>query len=95
MRGAKKGWQWKVTDDQLAAIREMQAAGKKISRISKIVGLPRPTIYRILGATRRPQPLAAAPHAELRGDTGEIANVFIATSGGCVTTPLSQKTLSL
>ena len=29
--GSKKGWRWKVTDDQLAAIHEMRAAGKKIS----------------------------------------------------------------
>ena len=48
--GSKKGWRWKVTDNQLAAIKEMQAAGKKISQISRIVGLSRPTIYRVLKA---------------------------------------------
>lgn len=47
--GSKKGWRWKVTDDQLAAIHEMRAAGKKIAQIARIVGLSRPTIYRVLG----------------------------------------------
>jgi DNA invertase Pin-like site-specific DNA recombinase len=46
--GSKKGWRWKVTDDQLAAIQEMRAAGKKIAQIARIVGLSRPTIYRAL-----------------------------------------------
>ena len=46
--GSKKGWRWKVTDDQLAAIREMKAAKKPIAQISRIVGLSRPTIYRVL-----------------------------------------------
>ncbi len=47
--GSRKGWRWKVTDDQLAAIREMRAAVKKIAQIARIVGLSRPTIYRMLG----------------------------------------------
>jgi len=47
---SKNGWRWKVTDDQLAAIHKMQAARKKIAQISRIVGLSRPTIYRILKA---------------------------------------------
>lgn len=51
--GSKKGWRWKVTDDQLTAIREMRAAGKKVSQISRIVGLSRPTICRVLNATRQ------------------------------------------
>ncbi|MGO8746862.1 MAG: helix-turn-helix domain-containing protein [Thermoguttaceae bacterium] len=46
--GSKKGWRWKVTDDQLASIQEMRTAGKKIAQISRIVGLSRPTIYRVL-----------------------------------------------
>ena len=46
--GSKKGWRWKVTDEQLAAIHEMKAAGKKISFISKAVNLSRPTIYKVL-----------------------------------------------
>lgn len=48
--GSKKGWRWKVTDDQLAAIHEMRAAGKKITAIARITGLSRPTIYRALRA---------------------------------------------
>jgi DNA invertase Pin-like site-specific DNA recombinase len=46
--GSKKGWRWKVTDDQLAAIHEMRAAGKKIAAIARVTGLSRPTIYRVL-----------------------------------------------
>ena len=46
--GSKKGWRWKVSDDQLAAIHEMRVAGKRISFISRATGLSRPTIYRIL-----------------------------------------------
>jgi DNA invertase Pin-like site-specific DNA recombinase len=49
--GSKKGWRWKVSDDQIAAITEMREVGKKISQISRIVGLSRPTIYRILGGS--------------------------------------------
>jgi DNA invertase Pin-like site-specific DNA recombinase len=48
--GSKKGWRWKVTDDQLAAILEMKAARKPVAQISRIVGLSRPTIYRVLEA---------------------------------------------
>jgi DNA invertase Pin-like site-specific DNA recombinase len=47
--GSKKGWRWKVSDEQVAAIQEMKAAGRKISHISKVTGLSRPTIYRVLG----------------------------------------------
>jgi DNA invertase Pin-like site-specific DNA recombinase len=47
--GSKKGWRWRVTDEQFTAIREMKAAGKKITHISKVTGLSRPTIYRVLG----------------------------------------------
>lgn len=46
--GSKKGWRWKVTDDQIAAVHEMRAGGKSIALVSRIVGLSRPTIYRIL-----------------------------------------------
>jgi DNA invertase Pin-like site-specific DNA recombinase len=46
--GSKKGWRWKVTDDQVAAIREMKEAGKKIAHIARVTGLSRPTIYRVL-----------------------------------------------
>ena len=47
--GSKKGWRWKVTDEQVSAIHEMKTAGKKIAAISKVTGLSRPTIYRVLG----------------------------------------------
>lgn len=46
--GSAKGWRWKVTDDQVTAIREMKTAGKKIARIARVTGLSRPTIYRVL-----------------------------------------------
>lgn len=46
--GSKKGWRWKVTDDQLAAIHEMRAAGKPVAQIARVTGLSRPTIYRVL-----------------------------------------------
>lgn len=46
--GSKKGWRWKVTDDQLAAVHEMRAAGKPIAQIARVTSLSRPTIYRIL-----------------------------------------------
>jgi DNA invertase Pin-like site-specific DNA recombinase len=50
--GSKKGWRWKVTDDQLAAIQEMRATGKKIAQIARVTGLSRPTVYRVLGLNR-------------------------------------------
>ena len=46
--GSKKGWRWKVTDDQVAAIHEMKAAKKPIAQIARVTGLSRPTIYRVL-----------------------------------------------
>jgi DNA invertase Pin-like site-specific DNA recombinase len=46
--GSKKGWRWKVTDEQLAAIHEMRAAGKKITAIANVTALSRPTIYKVL-----------------------------------------------
>lgn len=50
--GSKKGWRWKVSDDQVVAIKEMKAAGKKVTHIARVTGLSRPTIYRVLeGAT--------------------------------------------
>ena len=47
--GSKKGWRWKVSEEQVAAIQEMKLAGKKIAHISRVTGLSRPTIYRVLG----------------------------------------------
>lgn len=50
--GSQKGWRWKVSDDQLAAIHEMRAAGKPIAQIARVTGLSRPTIYRVLRDTQ-------------------------------------------
>ena len=46
--GSKPGWRWKVSDDQVVAIREMKTAGRKVSHIARVTGLSRPTIYRVL-----------------------------------------------
>jgi DNA invertase Pin-like site-specific DNA recombinase len=46
--GSKKGWRWKVTDEQQAAILEMHGAGKPIVQIAGITGLSRPTVYRVI-----------------------------------------------
>jgi hypothetical protein len=55
--GSKKGWRWKVTDDQVIAIHEMRAAGKPIVQIARVTALSRPTIYRVL---RELEPVEAA-----------------------------------
>jgi DNA invertase Pin-like site-specific DNA recombinase len=46
--GSKPGWRWKVSDDQVVAIKEMKMAGKKVTHIARITGLSRPTVYRVL-----------------------------------------------
>ena len=46
--GSKPGWRWKVSDDHVQAINEMEAAGKKVTHIARITGLSRPTVYRVL-----------------------------------------------
>lgn len=46
--GSKKGWRWKVSDDQLDAVHEMRAGSKPIAQIARVTGLSRPTIYRVL-----------------------------------------------
>lgn len=46
--GSKKGWRWKVSDDQVNAIHEMRASRKPIAQIARVTGLSRPTIYRVL-----------------------------------------------
>jgi DNA invertase Pin-like site-specific DNA recombinase len=46
--GSDKGWRWKVTDEQVEAIREMKARRTPIAKIARITGLSRPTIYRVL-----------------------------------------------
>jgi DNA invertase Pin-like site-specific DNA recombinase len=48
--GSKKGWRWKVTDDQIIAIKEMKAAGKPVAQIARVTQLSRPTIYKVLGS---------------------------------------------
>lgn len=51
--GSKKGWRWKVTPEQIEAIREMRAAGKPVLQIARVTGLSRPTIYQVLGVVER------------------------------------------
>jgi DNA invertase Pin-like site-specific DNA recombinase len=46
--GSKKGWRWKVTEDQIEAIKEMKAAGKTVAHIARVTQLSRPTIYKVL-----------------------------------------------
>jgi len=46
--GSEKGWRWRVSDEQVAAIQEMKAARTPIAKIARITGLSRPTIYRVL-----------------------------------------------
>ena len=41
--GSKKGWRWKVSDDQLAAVHEMRVADKPIAQIARVTSLSRPT----------------------------------------------------
>jgi hypothetical protein len=37
-----------VTDEQVVAVREMKAAGRKVAHIGRVTRLSRPTIYRVL-----------------------------------------------
>ena len=53
--GSTKGWRWKVTDDQVAAIREMKQAGRPVAQIARVTGLSRPTVYRVLGSGDKAQ----------------------------------------
>lgn len=46
--GSTAGWRWKVTDDQVVAIKEMRAAGKSVAAIARVTGLSRPTVYRVM-----------------------------------------------
>jgi DNA invertase Pin-like site-specific DNA recombinase len=52
--GSKKGWHWKVSDDQQSAIIEMHGEGKPITQIARITGVSRPSIYRILERVTNP-----------------------------------------
>ena len=46
--GSKKGRLLKVTQDQIAAITRMVQAGEKVTKVARITGLSRQTIYRVL-----------------------------------------------
>jgi DNA invertase Pin-like site-specific DNA recombinase len=46
--GSDKGCRWKVTDEQVEAIKAMKAGRTPIAKIARITGLSRPTIYRVL-----------------------------------------------
>ena len=46
--GSEKGWTYKVTHDQEKAILKMIKEGVKKSKIARITGLSRPTIYRVI-----------------------------------------------
>ena len=48
--GSTKGWRWKVSDEQVVAIKEMKSAGKPVAHIARITGLSRPTVYHVLNA---------------------------------------------
>jgi DNA invertase Pin-like site-specific DNA recombinase len=60
--GRKRGTRIKVTPERERAIREMTTAGKTISEISRVLGLTRQTVYRILGQWER-QPAEAVATA--------------------------------
>ena len=46
--GTKKGWRYKITDEQIKAILKMKAEGEKITTIARTVNLGRSSIYRVL-----------------------------------------------
>lgn len=46
--GSQKGWRWKVSDEQITAIKEMKSAGKGVAYIARVTKLSRPTIYTVL-----------------------------------------------
>lgn len=46
--GSKRGWRWKVSTEQVVAIKEMKGAGKPVAHIARITGLSRPTVYHVL-----------------------------------------------
>ena len=45
--GSKKGWRWRVSDDQVAAIHDMRGRGKRITHIARVTGLSRPVVAEI------------------------------------------------
>jgi DNA invertase Pin-like site-specific DNA recombinase len=50
--GSKKGWRWKVTEEQEALIRELSGTGKSVASIARATGLSRPTIYSTIRTLR-------------------------------------------
>ena len=46
--GSKPGRHLKVTPEQVDAIIDMNGRGEKVTRIARITGLSRPTVYRVL-----------------------------------------------
>ena len=46
--GSKKGRRLKVTDQQLATIRRLRLQGQGVTAIARVVGLSRPTVYRLI-----------------------------------------------
>jgi DNA invertase Pin-like site-specific DNA recombinase len=46
--GSKKGWRWKVSEEQIEEIRSMRSSGKRITHIARVTGLSRPTVYAII-----------------------------------------------
>ena len=47
--GGKPGRRVRLSVEKETAIRQLHDQGKSISEISRVIGLSRPTIYRVLG----------------------------------------------
>ena len=46
--GSKKGWRYKVSDEQVRMILRLKREGEKISRIVRTIGVSRSSVYRVL-----------------------------------------------
>jgi DNA invertase Pin-like site-specific DNA recombinase len=46
--GSQKGWHWRVKPEQIRVIREMKAAGRRVTEIAAVTQLSRPTVYAAL-----------------------------------------------
>lgn len=46
--GSKPGWHWKVTHEQIKAIRRMDHDDETVVAMARATGLSRPTVYRVL-----------------------------------------------
>ena len=46
--GSEKGWRWKVIDEQVSTIQQMNRSGATKSAMARATGLSRPTVYRLL-----------------------------------------------